>query len=63
MKYKNNLAKLIIVFSIILLSASLGLAIHLNISPIFGLGFTFIVIIAFIYLIPEKYVIKGKVRE
>ena len=62
-KYKKSLGRMIVAFSIILLSSMLTLAVHLNISPILGLVPTVIIMFLIIRFTPERFMINGSIRE
>lgn len=62
-KYKKSLGMMIIMFAIILLSSMLLLAVHLNVSPILGVIATFAVILIVIIFTPERFMIRGNIRE
>lgn len=62
-KYKKSLGRMLVVFSIILLSSMLGLAVHLDISPILGIVATVVIMTLVIRFIPERFMINGSIRE
>lgn len=62
-KYKKSLGRMIVVLAIVLLSSMLGLADHLQVSPILGLVAAVVIMILVIRFTPERFMIHGSIRK
>lgn len=62
-KYKKSLGIMVVIFSIIILSSSLLLAVEMSIEPFYGLIAAIVVIVSLVLLIPEKWMLNGSIQE